>query len=363
MNTQTIYLHHSWKFHYGEEPDAWKKDYDDTGWTAVELPHDWSVAMPFSRSYSSGTGYAAGGIGWYRGTFSLPEKYRGKRIVLLFDGVYKESQVWFNSYYHGFHPNGYTPFFYDITSQAVFGTDGINEISVRVDRTEISDSRWFTGSGITRKVTLLVTDLLHVTPYGTCFSINRADKISADLSITTEICNMEDQETSFSLVQYLRDQNGNTVFFAEQRATLLPGETAKLKTEGTVAQPTLWSPKHPSLYTLETWLHKAKDDSAFLADKFRVGIRTFRFDADYGFFLNEIPMKIKGVCVHHDAGALGAAVTKEIWIRRLEKLKEMGCNAIRMSHNPHMPELYDLCDEMGFLVMDEAFDEWVYALL
>lgn len=358
MNTQTIYLHHSWKFHYGEEPDAWKKDYDDTGWTAVELPHDWSVAMPFSRSYSSGTGYAAGGIGWYRGTFSLPEKYRGKRIVLLFDGVYKESQVWFNSYYHGFHPNGYTPFFYDITSQAVFGTDGINEISVRVDRTEISDSRWFTGSGITRKVTLLVTDLLHVTPYGTCFSINRADKISADLSITTEICNMEDQETSFSLVQYLRDQNGNTVFFAEQRATLLPGETAKLKTEGTVAQPTLWSPKHPSLYTLETWLHKAKDDSAFLADKFRVGIRTFRFDADYGFFLNEIPMKIKGVCVHHDAGALGAAVTKEIWIRRLEKLKEMGCNAIRMSHNPHMPELYDLCDEMGFLVMDEAFDEW-----
>lgn len=104
MNTQTIYLHHSWKFHYGEEPDAWKKDYDDTGWTAVELPHDWSVAMPFSRSYSSGTGYAAGGIGWYRGTFSLPEKYRGKRIVLLFDGVYKESQVWFNSYYHGFHP-------------------------------------------------------------------------------------------------------------------------------------------------------------------------------------------------------------------------------------------------------------------
>lgn len=159
-------------------------------------------------------------------------------------------------------------------------------------------------------------------------------------------------------MQYLRDQNGNTVFFAEQRATLLPGETAKLKTEGTVAQPTLWSPKHPSLYTLETWLHKAKDDSAFLADKFRVGIRTFRFDADYGFFLNEIPMKIKGVCVHHDAGALGAAVTKEIWIRRLEKLKEMGCNAIRMSHNPHMPELYDLCDEMGFLVMDEAFDEW-----
>lgn len=358
MNTQTIYLNHSWKFHYGEEPDAWKKDYDDTDWTAVELPHDWSVTMPFSRSYSSGTGYASGGIGWYRGTFSLPEKYRGKRIVLLFDGVYKESQVWFNSYYHGFHPNGYTPFFYDITSQAVFGTDGINEISVRVDRTEISDSRWFTGSGITRKVTLLVTDLLHVTPYGICFSINRADKISADLSITTEICNREDQEAAFSLIQYLRDQNGNTVFFAEQKATLLPGGTARLKTEGTVTQPTLWSPKHPSLYTLETWLHKTNADSAFLADKCRVGIRTFRFDADYGFFLNEIPMKIKGVCVHHDAGALGAAVTKEIWIRRLEKLKGMGCNAIRMSHNPHMPELYDLCDEMGFLVMDEAFDEW-----
>ena len=150
MNIQTIFLNHSWKFHYGEEADAWKKDYDDTSWTAVTLPHDWSVTMPFSRSYSSGTGYAAGGIGWYRGTFSLPEQYRGKRIVLLLDGVYKESQVWVNSYYQGFHPNGYTPFFYDITSQSVFGADGINEISVRVDRTEISDSRWFTGSGITK---------------------------------------------------------------------------------------------------------------------------------------------------------------------------------------------------------------------
>ncbi len=358
MNIQNILLRDSWKFHYGDEPDAWKKDYNDENWTSVSLPHDWSVTMPFSRSYSSGTGYAAGGIGWYRGTFSLPERYRGKRIVLLFDGVYKESQVWVNSYYQGFHPNGYTPFFYDITSEAVFGDDGCNEISVRVDRTELSDSRWFTGSGITRKVTLLVTDLLHVVPYGTCFSVSSADSTSVDFSVTTEINNAADQKASFVLVQYLRDEQGNTVFSNEQNAVLLPGETAQLKTDGTISRPELWAPEHPFLYTLETWVRTGDSEPAFLADQCRVGIRTIHFDADHGFFLNGISTRIKGVCVHHDAGALGAAVTKEIWARRLCKLKEIGCNAIRMSHNPHMPELYDLCDEMGFLVMDEAFDEW-----
>ena len=170
MDKHVLSLNENWKFHHGELPDAWKKDFDDSSWEEVTLPHDWSVHMPFSRSYSSGTGYAAGGIGWYRGTFFLPEDYRHKRIFLLFDGIYKESQIWVNSYYHGFHPNGYTQILCDITSQVLFGADGVNEISVRVDRTELADSRWFTGSGITRKVSLLILEPICVEPFGTCFT-------------------------------------------------------------------------------------------------------------------------------------------------------------------------------------------------
>ena len=357
MDKHVLSLNENWKFHHGELPDAWKKDFDDSSWEEVTLPHDWSVHMPFSRSYSSGTGYAAGGIGWYRGTFFLPEDYRHKRIFLLFDGIYKESQIWVNSYYHGFHPNGYTQILCDITSQVLFGADGVNEISVRVDRTELADSRWFTGSGITRKVSLLILEPICVEPFGTCFTTTESSDSAASFSITTRLSETA-EDRAVSVIWNLKDANGNCVFSEKVSQVLSAGASTELSVHGTISSPELWSPEHPALYTLETWLCPSFTAIPYLADTVLVGLRSFSFDPDHGFFLNGVSTKIKGVCVHHDAGALGAAVTKEIWERRLYKLKKMGCNAIRMSHNPHMPELYDLCDEMGFLVMDEAFDEW-----
>lgn len=352
---QRFSLNHNWKFHLGDTPDAWKKDFDDRGWQEVRLPHDWSVTLPFSREYSSGTGYAAGGIGWYRLSFSLPESLRGKRLFLTFDGVYKESQVWCNSYYKGFHPNGYTPFTYDITEEAVFGD--VNEVCVRVDRTELSDSRWFTGAGITRKVMLTAAEPVRLAEYGLFFHVLHADSRSAQVSVETELCSDLDTETPVTVLHRLLTPGGGAVLELTSEAVLSPGGSCRLECRGSVSDPRLWSPGSPALYTLQTLL-LLPGEAPYLADETQVGIRTFSFDPDRGFSLNQVPMKLRGVCVHHDAGALGAAVTPEIWARRLEKLKKMGCNAIRMSHNPHMPELYRLCDSMGFLVIDEAFDEW-----
>lgn len=355
-DTKKILLGRGWLFHLGDCPDAWKKDYAPEGWQEVTLPHDWSVSLPFSREYSSGTGYAAGGIGWYRCSFRLPESLRGKRILLTFDGVYKNSQVWCNSIYKGFHPNGYTPFSYDLTKEAVFG-ERENVICVRVDRTELSDSRWFTGSGITRKVTLTVSDPVCTGEYGVFFTVTEASPEYARVLTETEILNTTDAGQTVTVISRLTDGDGVCALELSDTVQVPAGESFTSRMNGILERPALWSPDTPRLYTLSTWLRNA-DGETRLSDAFPVGIRTFSFDPDHGFFLNGRPLKLKGVCVHHDAGALGAAVTREIWIRRLEKLKRMGCNAIRMSHNPHMPELYDLCDSMGFLVMDEAFDEW-----
>ena len=355
-DTKKILLGKGWLFHLGDCPDAWKKDYAPEGWQEVTLPHDWSVSLPFSREYSSGTGYAAGGIGWYRCSFRLPESLRGRRILLTFDGVYKNSRVWCNGIYKGFHPNGYTPFSYDLTKEAVFG-ERENVICVRVDRTELSDSRWFTGSGITRKVTLTVSDPVCTGEYGVFFTVTEASPEYARVLTETEILNTTDAGQTVTVISRLTDGDGVCALELSDTVQVPAGESFTSRMNGILERPALWSPDTPRLYTLSTWLRNA-DGETRLSDAFPVGIRTFSFDPDHGFFLNGRPLKLKGVCVHHDAGALGAAVTREIWIRRLEKLKRMGCNAIRMSHNPHMPELYDLCDSMGFLVMDEAFDEW-----
>ena len=356
MDFKLEVLKTNWKFYYGDIPEAWDKGFDDSGWQEVTLPHDWSVTMPFSKEYSSGTGYAAGGIGWYRGYFKLSESCRGKRIFLNFDGVYKNSQVWVNSYYKGFHPYGYTPFSYDITDDAVFGND-VNEISVCVDRSELSDSRWFTGAGITRKVTITVCEAVHLKEYGMFFYTPEAKADKASLCFQNELHNETDKTQTVTVTNELYRHDQTLAASFSDTVTVESGAAAVCENRGTIENPELWSPNAPYLYTIKTFFTLENGDR-YLSGISNAGIRQFRFDPDTGFYLNGSPMKIKGVCVHHDAGALGAAVTKEVWLRRLMKLKKMGCNAIRMSHNPHMPELYDLCDSLGFLVMDEAFDEW-----
>ncbi|MDD7738897.1 MAG: glycoside hydrolase family 2 TIM barrel-domain containing protein [Lachnospiraceae bacterium] len=356
MDTTTLLLNNGWKFYYGDEPNAWQKGFCDNSWQDICLPHDWSVQIPFSREYSSGTGYAAGGIGWYRLHFHLPEAYRGKRVRIIFDGIYKNSRVWCNSYYLGYYPNGYTTFSYDITDQVHFGEEE-NLVSVRVDRTEIADSRWFTGSGITRKVTLLVEEPLHLALNGMFFSTPEVSKECAAVRFENEVVNDSDQEQTITVTNTLYQEDRTPVGRYTGTLTVPPRSSSTVICEGTLSNPHLWSPEHPYLYTAIASF-TSKQETSYQTACCRVGIRTFFFDPDRGFFLNGVSVKLKGVCLHHDAGALGAAVTRPVWERRLQKLKAMGCNAIRCSHNPHMPELYDLCDEMGFLMMDEAFDEW-----
>lgn len=362
MNTKTdtlIFPLDKARFHLGDAPDAWQAWYEDGGWETVSLPHDWSVSLPFSKEYSSGTGYLAGGIGWYRICVKPDDAWRGKRIAVHFDGIYKNSRVWCNSTYLGERPNGYISFSYDITDYFRFDADNI--ISVYVDRHEISDSRWFTGSGITRKVTLRVSEPIHPVPDGVFFHTPAVNAQEAAYTVETELINHTGRDETVTLTNTLLAPDGGIADTVCSQAVIPAGQTVSVTNGGLLKNPLLWSPESPALYTLNTsvsYAGRSSEEASYLVHSMPVGFRSIRFDADKGFFLNGMPCLLKGVCVHHDAGCLGAAVPPAVWHRRLAKLKAMGCNAIRTSHNPHMPELYALCDRMGFFVMDEAFDEW-----
>ena len=331
-------LNTGWLFHLNDAADADFMGYDDRAWTPVTLPHDWAVAAPFDRANASGTGYLPGGIGWYRKHFTLPEDSRGKRVVLRFEGVYKHARVWINSYYLGQHAYGYTSFSFDVSD---FVRPGENVIALRAEHSEAADSRWYTGSGIQRPVELEIMDPV-------CF--REVFARTRSLGPEGAVLDVDWAASGAERVRFrLTAPDGR-----EAVSAAAVGETGRLSL--TVPEPRLWSPEAPFLYTLTG----EAEAEGRVTDRISLpaGLRTARFDPAEGFFLNGWNLKIKGVCVHHDAGCLGAAVPKSVWRRRLQKLKEAGCNAIRTAHNPPDPALLDLCDELGFLVMDEAFDEW-----
>jgi beta-galactosidase len=274
---------------------------------------------------------------------------------VVFDGVYNNSKIWVNSYYMGKRPYGYSTFAYDISHAAGFGDDA-TQISVRVDHEHTADSRWFTGSGITRKVSIVVKEPLYIDNDGVFFASPDATAASAKVRVRTVVVNETGSDARVAVRNTLADASGAAALALGADCAVPAGQSVTVEQAGIVTNPRLWSPDAPNLYALRTELISLGE--TLDAEETRVGIRSFRFDADKGFFLNGENMKLKGVCVHHDAGCLGAAAVRKVWERRLKKLKAMGCNAIRMSHNPHMPELYDLCDEMGFMAIDEAFDEW-----
>ena len=334
-----------WRFHLGDASGADFMGYDDSAWRQVTLPHDWAVEHPFDKAHASGTGYLPGGTAWYRKHFILPEEAAGKLVRLTFQGIYKHAKVWINSNYLGQHAYGYTSFSYDISE---FLHPGENVIAVRVEHNEVADSRWYTGSGITRHVLLTVTDPVSFAEYSPFVSTESLEAGKARLRIRPDCPGAE--ELRFELLS----REGVPV--ASAAATSCKENSIPLQTVLEVENPIPWSPDRPYLYTLKASACACGQvtDTVTLP----VGIRVFRFDPNEGFFLNGVSMKLKGVCVHHDAGCLGAAVPKNVWKRRLERLKEAGCNALRTAHNPPDPDLLDLCDELGFLVMDEAFDEW-----
>jgi len=335
--------------------ESWQPDTDDSlpPWKDVVVPHDWAVTFPFSSAHSSGTGYLPGGTGWYRTSFSIPSDWQGEQVFVHFDGVYKNSQVWCNGYYLGKRPSGYAGFRYDITHCL---REGDNIIAVKVSHEDISDSRWYTGSGIYRKAYLCFYDAVYVDDTS-LFVRSELEGNSAKVIVSGKLCGGFAAKGTFALTAVLKRKD---IEFTET-IPITPDSSEALSFDMNieVLQPELWSTENPNLYTLALELRiEGKPEVLSVTPALQVGIRSIKLDPEKGFFLNGKPTKIKGVCVHHDAGCLGAAVWPEVWRRRLKKLKETGCNAIRMSHNQHMPELYELCDEMGFLVMDEAFDEW-----
>lgn len=336
--------------------DGWEFRLEtDSCWHAVTLPHDWSVEGTPCDTLFSCTGYLPGGVGLYRHTFAPGELTVGddsRLSFIYFEGVYNRSEVRLNGHLLGVRPSGYASFCYELTP---FLADGTNLLEVRVDHSRQADSRWYTGSGIWRDVYLVTSRPLHLRQWGLSYELLTVDDQKAVVRVAAEVDVPKGKEQC-GVTFRLEDANGLKV--TSQRVKVKEGKaTADL----TVSSPSLWDIDSPYLYTLHAVLSDEGPDGMVAdATSCRVGLRSLRFDANEGFFLNDVNRKVKGVCLHHDAGVLGAAVPEEVWRWRLLQLKEMGCNAIRCSHNPQTPLLYDLCDEMGLLVMDEASDEWEY---
>jgi len=349
-------INEGWKFQLGDMPDTQDVDFNTERWRTLDLPHDWSVEGTLSPSLASCTGYLPGGIGWYRKTIDIPQGNAGGRTYLYFEGVYNRSEVFVNGQSVGKRHNGYVSFMYDITPFVEAGKQAV--VAVRVDHSLSADSRWYTGSGIYRNVWLITAAPIHIAQWGVFYRTKSADKAKAVLSVETEVENGSDAKADLSVTQQLLDANGKEVSKLSKKISLSAKANGKVTLDLNVAKPLLWSVKTPNLYQLKTTV--VQNEKIIDEAMTTVGIRTLTFDPNKGFALNGEWMKMKGVCIHHDAGVLGAAVPREVWKRRLLQLKEIGCNAIRMSHNPQAPDVYELCDELGLLVMDEAFDEWEF---
>jgi beta-galactosidase len=345
-----------WRFNKGDAPGAEREDFDDTSWRAVDLPHDWSIEGPYSQSdpTGGGGGYLPAGIGWYRRTFIVPETWRGKRVFMEFDGVYMNSEVWLNGQLLGHRPFGYIGLEYDLTPHLKFGQT--NLLSVRVDNSRQPNSRWYSGSGIYRHVWVTITDSLHVSHWGTYVTTPKVSSDSATVRVQTQVQNDSFSERNFTLRAEILDALGAVVAREETNGTLAAHASGESSQSVEISKPSFWSPDSPTLYSVRTTLRSGVKVTDDFTTPF--GIRTLAYDVDKGFLLNGQQVKMQGMCLHHDGGCVGAAVPLAVWGRRLRALKEMGCNAIRLSHNPPAPELLDLLDRTGFLVMDEAFDEW-----
>ena len=345
-----------WYFNLGDIKYGGSEYLDHSEWRKLELPHDWSVEAVASPELASCTGYLPGGIGWYRKDLDIPKVQNGNKVYIYFEGIYNNSEVFINGKWIGKRPNGYVSFMYELTPYLKFG--GRNVLAVRVDHSQDADSRWYTGSGIYRDVYLVYANPVHIRLWGVSYSA-KVNKKNAVLSVQTEVDNTGKLPVAVKVLHEVFDRDGKKVGAGSLDYSLRAGEMVKKELAVSIVQPKLWSLEDPYLYTIRTTL--SKGGKVIDRTETRAGIRSLTFDPNKGFALNGKFLKVKGVCIHHDAGCLGAAVPKEVWRRRLLQLKEIGCNAVRMSHNPQATCVYELCDELGILVKDEAFDEWEYA--
>lgn len=343
-------INEQWGFYLGDNPD------EKTEWRVLNLPHDWSIEGVLNPSLAACTGYLPGGIGWYRKNITIPENKKGEKVYIYFEGIQNRSEVYINGQLLGKRPNGYVSFLYDMTPHIKYGQE--NLLTVRVDHSQYADSRWYNGSGIYRNVWLVYSDPVHIAQWGVfCYPKTITGK-RAELNIETELENNTGKPVTVTVNNQLSDASGKVVASGSAKVAIAANGKQKNNLTLKVNNPSLWSLKTPSLYSLKTMI----TESGKVVDETMVktGIRQFTFDPGKGFALNGEWMKMKGLCIHHDAGVLGAAVPREVWERRLIALKSLGCNAIRMTHNLHNPDVYELCDELGLLVMNEVFDEWEF---
>ncbi|MDL2242059.1 glycoside hydrolase family 2, partial [Bacteroidales bacterium OttesenSCG-928-L03] len=348
-------INDNWHFSLRHSEDKPIREFDRRTWQRVNLPHDWSVKGQLSPSLASATGYLPGGIGWYGKTLSIPQEKQNEKVYLYFEGVYNRSEVFLNGHSLGKRPNGYISFLYDATPFVKFGEE--NVITVRVDHSQSADSRWYTGSGIYRDVWLVYAHPVHIAQWGV-YVYPEMKGNNGTLHIEVDVENGSEANNNLTLINELTDAKGKKVAGISKKLTVSAKQNNKITADLKVNKPQLWSVNNPTLYTLTTRvLLNGKEIDRTTT---RTGFRSYAFDPNKGFALNGEWMKMKGVCLHHDAGVLGSAVPREVWKRRLETLKELGVNAIRTSHNPQATDLYDLCDELGLLVMNEAFDEWEF---
>lgn len=362
---QRILFDRNWRFQQGDAAGAEAPGFDDSAWRPLNLPHDWMIEGvkgqnpqdmdgPFDKGSPAGAGgaYLNGGIGWYRKTFSLPPAGQGRHVTLLFDGAYMNADVWLNGRHLGMHPYGFTSFSYDITPALA---PGKNVLAVKLN-VQQPGCRWYSGAGLYRHVWLIETSPVHAGLWGTYVTTPEISASSTRVRVQTKVQNDGAASQPVELTTRVLDPSGKEAGHVVEQKQIAPRETASFDGEIEAAEPQLWSVETPVLYKAVTEVRIAGELVDTVETPF--GIRTILFTKDKGFFLNGKHVRIQGVCDHHDLGALGSAAYGRGLERQLEILKGMGCNALRTSHNPPAPELLDLCDRMGFLVMDEAFDEW-----
>ena len=353
----TVNFDRGWRFHLGDVAGAQDPTFPDSGWPLLDVPHDWSIEGAFSDTNRAGPagGALPGGVGWYRKAFSMPKAAASRLVFVEFDGVYRNSEAWINGQYLGKRPYGYSSFEYELTPH-LRRDGGPNVIAVRVDNSQQPNSRWYSGSGIYRHIRLVTTAPVHVDHWGTYVTTPEVTSGTARVRLVTTVRNASPVDQPVTLRAVVYDAAGKEVAAASSEALVPRDSVNDVAQSLIIPTPTLWSVERPYLYRAVSRVACGTKPCDEYVTPF--GVRTFSFDAARGFLLNGTPLKIRGVCLHHDLGALGAAVNTRALERQLQIMKAMGANALRTSHNPPAPELLDLTDRMGFLVLDEAFDMW-----
>jgi beta-galactosidase len=351
-----ILFNDNWKFYLGDDPDASNPAYDDSNWRIMELPHDWAIELPVAESNPGGTanGYFAGGIGWYRKNFTMPANKEGKAFYLLFDGIFMDSEIWVNGNYKGKRNYGYINQVHNITKDLNYG--GNNTLAVRVDNSIQPSDRWYHGCGIYRDVELVEANAVHVKPWGSFIRNSRFDTTKTEMMISLDILNLNEDSRNIKVISHIyHPEDGKVAVVNSGELTIDKELTLDQKVE--IIKPDLWSPSNPVVYECVTDI---LTPSNTILDTYvtEFGIRQAEFSPEKGFVLNGEKLVMKGVCLHHDLGATGAAYYPSLMKRRLEILKETGVNAIRLSHNPYDPNVLELCDRMGFVVYNEVYDKW-----